>query len=162
VPQFSSLWRHVRTTPEAVLDTRLRAASRRYIAAHPFYVAEVGFWNTLRMLDLDGRRRWRATAATISIDHRWAQTGVRCFWLFAVLAIAGAATPAARRTPLFVWAIPALLYASVVFLAVETPRYRTALDPYIVLLAAVALTTALTTGAARLGVARRRKRAAIG
>lgn len=143
VPQYASLWRQVRTTPEAVLDQRLRAASRRYIAAHPFYVAEVGFWNTLRMLDLDGRRRWRATAATISIDARWADRGVLCFWLFALLALAGAATRAARRTPLFVWAIPALLFASVVFLAVETPRYRTALDPFIVLLAAVAVTTAM-------------------
>jgi 4-amino-4-deoxy-L-arabinose transferase-like glycosyltransferase len=160
VPQYSSLWRRIRTTPEAVVDQRLRTASRRYIAAHPFYVAEVGFWNTLRMLDLDGKRRWHATAATISIDSRWAQAGVRCFWLFALLALAGATTPAARRTPLFVWAIPVLLFASVVFLAVETPRYRTALDPYIVLLAAVSLTAALTTCAARVGAGRRR--AAIG
>jgi hypothetical protein len=31
------------------------------------------------------------------------------------------------------------MYLSVVFLAVETPRYRTALDPFVVLLAAAAL-----------------------
>jgi 4-amino-4-deoxy-L-arabinose transferase-like glycosyltransferase len=148
VPQYASLWRQVRTTPEAVLEQRLRTASRHYIAAHPFYVAEVGFWNTLRMLDLDGRRRWRATAATITVDAGWADAGVRCFWLFALLAVAGAATAAARRAPPFVWAIPALLFVSVVFLAVETPRYRTALDPYIVLLAAVALTTAMHRSAA--------------
>jgi len=151
VPEYAALWRQVRTTPEAVLDKRLRAASWRYIGDHPTYVAEVGFWNTLRMLDLDGQRRWRATAATITVDSRWADRGVRCFWLFALLALAGAATRAARRTPLFVWAIPVLLFASVVFLAVETPRYRTALDPFVVLLAAVAVTTALRTGAERVG-----------
>jgi len=32
-----------------------------------------------------------------------------------------------------------LMYLSVVFLVVETPRYRTAIDPFIVLLAALAL-----------------------
>jgi 4-amino-4-deoxy-L-arabinose transferase-like glycosyltransferase len=142
VPQYAALWREVRTTPEAVLDKRLRAASMRYIADHPFYVAEVGYWNTLRMLDLDGKRRWRATAATITVEARWADAGVWCFWVFALLAVAGIATNAARRAPPFVWAVPALLFLSVVFLAVETPRYRTPLDPFVVLLAAVALTTA--------------------
>jgi 4-amino-4-deoxy-L-arabinose transferase-like glycosyltransferase len=151
VPEYAAVWRQVRTTPEAVLEKRLRAASWRYIGDHPSYVAVVGFWNTLRMVDLDGQRRWRATAATITVDSRWADRGVRCFWLFALLALAGAATRAARRTPLFVWAIPVLLFASVVFLAVETPRYRTALDPFVVLLAAVAVATALRVGAERVG-----------
>jgi hypothetical protein len=35
--------------------------------------------------------------------------------------------------------VPLLMYLSVVFLVVETPRYRTAIDPFIVLLAALAL-----------------------
>jgi len=38
------------------------------------------------------------------------------------------------------WAVPLLMYLSVVLLVVETPRYRTALDPFIILLAALALT----------------------
>ena len=33
------------------------------------------------------------------------------------------------------------MYLSVVFLVVETPRYRTAIDPFIVLLATAALVT---------------------
>jgi hypothetical protein len=40
-----------------------------------------------------------------------------------------------------VWAFPALMYLSVVFLVIETPRYRTPMDPFIVLLAALALVT---------------------
>jgi 4-amino-4-deoxy-L-arabinose transferase-like glycosyltransferase len=140
VPQYASLWRQVRSTPEPVLEHWLRAAALRYASDHPAYVAEVGFWNTARMLDLDGRRRWRATAATISIEHRWADNGVLCFWAFAILALAGAATARARRAPRFLWAVPGLLFVSVVFLAVETPRYRTAIDPFIVLLAALAVT----------------------
>jgi 4-amino-4-deoxy-L-arabinose transferase-like glycosyltransferase len=154
VPEYAGLWRPVRVTPEAVLDQRLRAASWRYIGDHPLYVAEVGFWNTARMLDLAGRRRWRATAATISIETGWADAGVLCFWAFALLAAAGAATAAARRVPRFVWAVPALMFLSVVFLAVETPRYRTALDPFIVLLAAVAVTSAL---GARIRIGRRER-----
>ena len=62
-----------------------------------------------------------------------------CFWVFALLALAGAFTKLARRTPLFVWMVPVLLYLSVVFLVVETPRYRTGIDPFIVMLAALAL-----------------------
>jgi 4-amino-4-deoxy-L-arabinose transferase-like glycosyltransferase len=142
VPEYAPLWRQVRTTPEPVLENRLRSAALRFVSDHPFYVAEVGFWNTARMLDLDGRRRWRATAATISIEHRWADAGVVCFWAFAALALAGAATARARRAPALLWAVPALLYLSVVLLAVETPRYRAAIDPFVVLLAAVALTAA--------------------
>ena len=48
----------------------------------------------------------------------------------------------ARRTPWYVWAMPILMFFSVVFLVVETPRYRTPIDPFIVLLATAALVTA--------------------
>jgi 4-amino-4-deoxy-L-arabinose transferase-like glycosyltransferase len=151
VPEYASLWRHVRTTPEATLERRLRRTALNYIADHPLYVAQVGFYNTLRMLDLDGRRRSRATAATVSVEHGWADAGVICFWAFAALAVAGALTGRARRAPPWLWAVPALLFLSVVFLAVETPRYRTPLDPFVVLLAAVALTTAIDAIGRALG-----------
>ena len=65
-----------------------------------------------------------------------------CFWIYAVLAIAGAFTRRARAAPLWLWVVPLLMYLSVVFLVVETPRYRTAIDPFIVLLAALALARA--------------------
>jgi hypothetical protein len=142
VPSYARLWRQVRTTPEPTLERRLRHAALDYIADHPLYVAVVGYHNTLRMLDLDGRQRWRATAATITVEHDWADAGVACFWAFAALAVAGALTRRARRAPPWLWAVPALLFLSVVFLAVETPRYRTPLDPFVILLAAVALSTA--------------------
>src|SRR5205823_5283568 len=142
VPAFAQLWRRVATTPEPEVERELRAASLDYIRRHPAYVAEVGFWNTVRLLDLAGVKRSRATAATIGIDHRWADAGVVCFWLFAALALGGAMTARARRTPLFVWTVPALLSLSVVFLVVETPRYRTAVDPFVVLLAALPVSAA--------------------
>jgi hypothetical protein len=122
-----------------VLETKLRAAALRYAADHPPYVAEVAFWNTARMLDLAGMSWSRHTASTISVGPRWAEAGVVCFWLFAALAIAGALTSRGRRMPLYVAAVPALLYLSVAFFAFETPRYRTGIDPFIVVLASVAL-----------------------
>jgi len=42
--------------------------------------------------------------------------------------------------------MPVLSFFSVVFLVVETPRYRTPIDPFLVLLA----TAALVTGARRV------------
>ena len=45
----------------------------------------------------------------------------------------GAFDKRARAAPLWLWTVPLLMYLSVVFLVVETPRYRTALDPFIVL-----------------------------
>jgi hypothetical protein len=103
----------------------------------------------VRALDLDGFDWVRHTAGTVSIDGRWADRNVYCFWLFGLLAVAGAFTRAARRTPWFVWAFPALMYLSVVFLVIETPRYRTPLDPFVVLLAALALVAAGRRVAAR-------------
>jgi hypothetical protein len=76
---------------------------------------------------------------------------VYCFWLFAALAFAGCFARRARGAPAFIWAVPLLLYLSVVFLVVETPRYRTGIDPFIVMLAAVAVVAA----ADRIRAARR-------
>jgi 4-amino-4-deoxy-L-arabinose transferase-like glycosyltransferase len=150
VHAFDDLTARISQTPEPVLERELRQRALRYIRQHPLYVAEVGFWTTARTFDLTGRDWSRHTAATIGIDRRWADRGVVCFWAFALLALAGAATRLARRAPAFVWAVPALMFLSVAFLVVETPRYRTPIDPFLVLLA----TLAVATLARRVGSAR--------
>jgi 4-amino-4-deoxy-L-arabinose transferase-like glycosyltransferase len=141
IPDYASLFERVDRTPEPVLEGELRRAALRYIAHHPLFVAKVGWWNTRRMLELAGRRRSRATAATITVDHKWADRGILCFWIVGGVALAGLATRRVRRAPGFVWAVPILMFLSVVFLVVETPRYRTPIDPFLVLLAAAALVT---------------------
>jgi 4-amino-4-deoxy-L-arabinose transferase-like glycosyltransferase len=143
IPDYADLFNRVGTTPEPVLERELRRAALHYIADHPLFVAKVGWWNTRRMLELAGRPRSRATAATITINHKWADRGIVCFWIVAGLALAGVATRRARRAPPFVWAVPVLMFLSVVFLVVETPRYRSAIDPFVVLLAGLALTSGL-------------------
>lgn len=141
VRQYGYLTRSIRSKPEPVLEQELRAVSLRYARAHPAYVAKVAWWSTLRTVDLAGLRRSRATAAVMDIRRGWADAGVFCFWAFALLALLGCSTSSARRTPAFVWWVPALMFLSVVFLVVETPRYRTAIDPFVVILAAMALGT---------------------
>jgi 4-amino-4-deoxy-L-arabinose transferase-like glycosyltransferase len=151
VPGYADIMGRVRQTPEAEIEKRLRARALQFIADHPTYVAVVAWGTTRRTLDLAGRDWSRHTAGTISIGRVWADRGVLCFWALALLALAGAATRRARAAPWFVWAFPALMFLSVVFLVVETPRYRTPLDPFIVVLAALAL----AAGAERLRAARR-------
>ena len=142
VPSYADLYGRLRETNEAVLEKRIRHRAERYALDHPGYVAQVAFWTTVRGLDLGGMDWVRHTASTVSIDATWAERGAWCFWLVAALALAGAFTRAARRAPWFFWAFPALMYLSVVFLVIETPRYRTPLDPFIVMLAALALVAA--------------------
>jgi len=143
IPEYQDIYAHIKTTPEPEIEDILRARSKAYIREHPTYVAKVAEWTTLRMFELGGLDWSRHTASTISVTAGWANAGVICFWVFALLALAGAFTKLARRTPLFVWMVPILLYLSVVFLVVETPRYRTGIDPFIVMLAALALRRAL-------------------
>jgi 4-amino-4-deoxy-L-arabinose transferase-like glycosyltransferase len=149
IPEFNDIYARIDQTPEPVVEDELRARSKAYIRKHPGYVLTVAWWSTRRMLDLGGLGWSRHTAGTISVPPDWALAGVICFWAFALLAVAGAFTKLARRTPMFVWLIPILLYLSVVFLVVETPRYRTGIDPFIVMLAALALRRALPGAADR-------------
>jgi 4-amino-4-deoxy-L-arabinose transferase-like glycosyltransferase len=148
IEEYRPLVANFATVPEIVMERRLSKAGREFIERHPTYVATVGYWNTRRLLDIASLKWSRHTASTISVTPGWADAGVICFWIFALLALAGATLPAARRVPWFVWTMPLVMYLSVIFLAAETPRYRAPLDPFIVLLAAFAV----------VGVARRLRR----
>jgi hypothetical protein len=140
VPEYKPLVANFPTVPEIVMERRLSRAGREFIDRHPTYVATVGYWNTRRLLDVASWRWSRHTASTISVEPGWADAGVVCFWIFAALALAGATRRATRRVPWVVWTMPLAMYLSVVFLAAETPRYRAPLDPFIILLAAIAVT----------------------
>jgi MYXO-CTERM domain-containing protein len=139
VPEYAPFIAHWRTTNEAAREQRLRKASYHFIGEHPGFLATVLYWNTRRILDLASLTWSRHTASTISVDPGWADAGVFCFWAFALLALAGATLRAARRPPALVWLVPVAMYASVVFLAAETPRYRAPIDPFVILLAALVL-----------------------
>jgi 4-amino-4-deoxy-L-arabinose transferase-like glycosyltransferase len=149
VGDYADIYARIGSTSEAQAEREYRAAALHYIREHPLYVAEVAFWTSRRMLELGGLGWARHTYSTVSVAPVWANAGIVCFWVFALLAVAGACTARARRAPWWVWAVPLLMYLSVVFLVVETPRYRSPIDPFIVLLAALPV-----TGGARRLVAR--------
>ncbi|HWF51030.1 MAG TPA: hypothetical protein VG294_10355 [Solirubrobacteraceae bacterium] len=57
----------------------------------------------------------------------------------AALAAVGTMSARAREAPRWLWIAPLLLYLSVVFINAETPRFRAPLDPFLLVLAALAL-----------------------
>ncbi len=136
VPELRAIDRRHPGEPEAAREQRWRSVALEYIGEHPTYVATVAYWNTRRLLDLVSRDWSRHTASTVSVTPGWSDVGVVCFWVFAVVALFARR---ARAAPAFVWAVPIMMYLSVVFLASETPRYRAAIDPFVILLAALAL-----------------------
>ena len=91
------------------------------------------------MLELEGSYAWHASAAAVGLSAGTAHTGVIGFWIVALLALIGAVTPAARRAPYWLWGFPLLLVLTVVFVNVETPRFREPVDPFLILLAACAI-----------------------
>jgi 4-amino-4-deoxy-L-arabinose transferase-like glycosyltransferase len=125
---------------EAQQNTRLTSAVLSYVAQHPTYLPQALFWNTMRLLDLQGRRVSRMTARTDeNLGATWADAAVIAFWLVGSLAIIGTFTTAAHRVPRALWILPLFLWLSVAPVTTGTPRFRSALEPFIVLLAALAI-----------------------
>jgi hypothetical protein len=136
-------YRLVREAPlysEPAWENRLLRQSLRYIGSHPFSPLVVAFHNTVRMLDVGGSFAWRSAAAAISIPSGVARAAVVSFWLIGLLALLGAMTSYARAAPRWLWLAPLLLTVSVVFVRMETPRFREPIEPFVVMLAACALT----------------------
>jgi hypothetical protein len=128
---------------ELALGDRLLKRAFDYIGRHPLAPLAVAYHNTRRLLELAGTFAWRASTNAMDLPRGLAAAGVVSFWVLALLAVAGSLTAAARRAPRWLWAIPALLALSVVLVNVETPRFREPVDPFLILLAACAVLTAV-------------------
>ncbi len=138
---------HLRRTAghytEVELGSKLESQAVHYIGAHPLSPLEVAYHNTLRLFELAGSYAWHASALAVGMHVTDARTGVAAFWVMCGLALIGLFTRAARRAPRWLWAIPVLFALSVVFVNVETPRFREPIDPFFVLLAGCAVVTAI-------------------
>ena len=143
IPGERALIRESPTLTEPQIGARLESQALHYISAHPFSPFAVAFHNTLRMFELEGSFAWQASAAAVSLPTNTARVGIFSFWLLCLLAIAGAFTRLARSAPTWVWVVPLLLALSVVVVNVETPRFREPVDPFLVLLAAAGVATAV-------------------
>jgi len=143
IPGERALIRESPTLTEPQIGARLESQAVHYISAHPFSPFAVAFHNTLRMFELEGSFAWQASAAAVSLPTNTARVGIFSFWLLCLLAIAGAFTRLARSAPTWVWVVPLLLALSVVVVNVETPRFREPVDPFLILLAAAGVATAV-------------------
>jgi hypothetical protein len=150
---------HTGRLTEAQLSSKLTHQALDYIGDHPVAPLAAAYHNTIRMLELEGSYAWKASAVAQGIDQSVAHTGVISFYVLAVLALLGVATRRARATPLWVWAAGILMWLSAVAINMETPRFREPVEPFLILLAACALTAAATRASGRL---RLRRRAPVG
>lgn len=160
IPLYASLAREQTALSETAIDSRLRGDSLRFARAHPGYVATVWWWNTLRLLDLTGSRRVRFGASTVDVPGGAAVAGALLFHALALLALVGVLLPAARRVPWAIWLVPGLLWIGTALVTSETPRFRAGLEPFVIMLAALALEAVRAVPAAR-GVRSRWGRQAV-
>jgi 4-amino-4-deoxy-L-arabinose transferase-like glycosyltransferase len=131
----------VRHRGEEERDQAFRAAALRYVRAHPGYPLEVAYWNTRRLFGLTGARWWRFSGHTLGLGP--GVSVAAAIWLlpFLALVVAGALTAAARRAPVFLWVVLAIVLAPPVLVIAEL-RFRAPVDAFVILLAALALGSA--------------------
>jgi 4-amino-4-deoxy-L-arabinose transferase-like glycosyltransferase len=151
IPDEQALGQQSHTLTEPQLSDRLQTQAFNYISDNPSSPLAVLFDNTRRMLELEGTAAWKISASSLDIPIATARIGVVSFWLLCFLAIAGAFTGLARRAPWWLWLVPALLWLSSALINGETPRFREAVDPFLVLLGACAVAAAASALAVRLG-----------
>jgi 4-amino-4-deoxy-L-arabinose transferase-like glycosyltransferase len=141
VPRYAPLFRDTGLN-EAELDSKLRSGAIDYAKSNPGYLPVVGWHNFLRLAHLGGARYEQDQAGDRNITPGQEDVGRFGFYVVAILALAGALTPPARRAPWYLWLMPVLLL-SVVFTE-GLIRLRAPIDPFLVLLASCALATLLS------------------
>jgi 4-amino-4-deoxy-L-arabinose transferase-like glycosyltransferase len=126
---------------EAQVTSLLGQLGRRYAEQHPAFVAKLFAWNTVRLLDLRGFRDALFTARYAPLSATLTKASVIAWWVLLPLAVAGIFTAARRRVPGVIWLVPAVIYI-LLALTVGDIQYRVTIEPFVVILAAMALVTA--------------------
>jgi hypothetical protein len=125
---------------ENQVNKKLSRAGRTYAKDHPGYVPRVLWWNGLRLLGLERPLPTvEATYAFQGIGKGYAKLALVAWYLAALAAIAGLVLGALRGGPWWLWIVPPLLFAGVIWISSDI-RYRAPIEPFVLLAAAVALT----------------------
>jgi hypothetical protein len=101
---------------------------------------KVAYWNTLRIFHLTELDLAQLNLANTDVPHTPALFEIYGFYPLGVLALAGLLTRRARRAPKWLWLVPLCLATSV--LITGFIRFRSPLDPFLAMLAALALASA--------------------
>jgi hypothetical protein len=112
-----------------------------YIEAHPTYILSVAYWNSIRLFDLRGPSDALNIAPYIPYNDRLVYLSVYSSYLVDVLVVVGCFTRRARRMPWYFWSTPLLLYLGLILVSGNI-RYRSVIEPFIVLLASLAIASA--------------------
>ena len=139
-PVNLSLYRD-RNNDEADIDKELLGEALDYIAEHPVYALEATALNAYRLINPEALPDY----TELSYEAMNVPDGLRSlvtasYFAVALLALGGAALAAVRKEigPLWLWSLPIILALSFASLSGEI-RYRTMIDPFLVMLAAIAL-----------------------
>ncbi len=132
-----SAWRT--RVAEPTLDRRLRAAAGGYAFHHPLYALKRTTFDAAAVFGLLGPRRVPFSFEEQALAKPAAlNAAAYSFYIVFGLAIIGALAKKARRAPLWLWCVPVVLLLPGVFIESIT-RLRAPADPFLIILAALAL-----------------------
>jgi 4-amino-4-deoxy-L-arabinose transferase-like glycosyltransferase len=124
---------------ELALDSRLRSQAVNFALDHPGYLFNVALHNTLRLFNLGGTQyETGVVRGEDNLGRDWGRLMTLGLFPFLVLAVAGLFTRAARRAPRWFWAVPIVMLPAIMVLA--SNRIRAPIDPFLLILGALALT----------------------
>ena len=135
MPPYDALRR--RGPNEAELERDFRSEVADYVADHPGYVPRVVFWATARMLNVADAEIEELSSREAGVGDGFVKLNRLSLWVLLALAVAGAVL---ARPPPWFWLFPLLLWLSVA-ITIGATRYRTPVDPFLILLAAAAITS---------------------
>lgn len=142
IPPGQTALFHDKRLDEAQLSEKLRSRALDYAKGNPSYVGTVMVSNAASLFDVYSVQYGRIVEKSLGYPTWTGDVQMVAFFLLAAGALAGGFSRRARATPLVFWVVPIVGFTvSTVFL-LGTSRYRLPLEPFVVLLAGAAVTTA--------------------
>jgi 4-amino-4-deoxy-L-arabinose transferase-like glycosyltransferase len=121
---------------EVTYGNRLQTAAIKDFESDPGYLLKVAYYNTIRTLDLGEGSIAAANLRDTDIPLGLAEAIIITSPLLLVLALGGLLTRGARRVPRWLWLVPLGMGTSV--LVTGFIRFRAPIDPFLVMLVALA------------------------
>jgi 4-amino-4-deoxy-L-arabinose transferase-like glycosyltransferase len=138
-PRALEIMQDLRDPTEPRVSSALTEYSLEVMRDDPGYLLTVARLNLQRGFDLDGGDYLRLVAPYLPYSPRLLTPAIVGGWAILALAALGALTRRARQVTPAVWVIPASLLAFMALLLPFNMRYRSLLEPFLLLLASCAL-----------------------